>query len=184
MLRNPRQRQGAVPPAATTAAEMRPAAAQHVPGRVLVAVQLGAAHAAPVDPLRERLWNSGSRARRVLQRAGRRNFGEGNAGACSPAFQIVEELPPTRPSGGPVQASLVLALANHVADLRRLERNRIAALHNLVGEAMEFLPSRLRLPFMCPLKRRLLLAATPRTPPPRDTARCFRRSAPRTAAFR
>ena len=96
----------AVPPAAT---------AQHVPGRVLVATQRGAAHPAPVDPLRERLRNTDLRARAVLRRAGRGNFDEGNAGACS--------------------------------------------------EAMEFLPSRLRLAFVCPLKRRLLLAAVLRTSP-------------------
>ncbi len=80
-------------------------------------------------------------------------------------FQNVEELSPTLLSDSPVQAPLVLALANHVADQQRFHRDEVGALHNLVGEAMEFLPSRLRLPFLCPLKRRLLLAAALRTSP-------------------
>ncbi len=65
----------------------------------------GHAQAAAVDPPRSRLGSSGSRTRAVLRRAGR-----GNAGACSPGFQSVEELSPTLLCDGPVQASLALAL--------------------------------------------------------------------------
>ncbi len=81
MLRKPRER--ARPPTrGLDLCENAQASAQHVPGRVLVAVQRKDAHAAPVDSLREPLRNSGSSARTVLRRAGRGNFDEGNAGTC------------------------------------------------------------------------------------------------------
>ena len=91
--------------------------------------------------------------------------GTSTKGMPALAFQNVEELSPTLLSDGPVQASLVLALANHVADLQRFNHDEVVAVQNQVGEAMEFLPSRLRLPFLCPLRRRLLLAAALRTSP-------------------
>ena len=75
--------------------EYAPAAAQHVPGRVFVAVQLEAPHAAPVGLLRQRFGNLRSATRAVLRRAGRGHIDEWNAGTLSLAVQNVEEFSPT-----------------------------------------------------------------------------------------
>ena len=174
----------AVPPAAAASAQMR--GPPRSTFRAATASRSGsaAADAAPVNLLRERLRNPGSRARAVLRRAGRGTFDEGNAAACGPAFQSVEGLPPGLRGDGPVRTMRVGALADQVGTLQRLIGDEIVALHDWLGEAMEFPPSRLRLRFLCPRKRRLLPAAALRACLPRDTARGFGRIALRTAGVR
>ena len=164
MLRKPRERY-AVPPAATESAKNR---------RLRLSTSLAAfpsrSSTRPHPPHR---WARSDSAfgTRTLQReqscdvpAGG-NFDEGHSISCSPAPRNVEEVPPTLLSDGPVQATLVLSPARHVADLKCCNRDEVVALHRSVGEAVEFLPSRLRLSFMCPRKRRLLLSAVLRTSP-------------------
>ena len=111
--------------------------------------------------------------------------GTSTKGMPALALRNVEELPPTLLGDGPVQATLVRSPAKQAGDLQRLYRIELGALHRMIREAMEFLPSRLRLSFTVPAQAPpSSWRGSSKSRLPRDTARCFRRSALRTAGFR
>ena len=135
------------------------ATARHVSGRVLVTVQLEAASAATVEPLRKRLRNPVSAARAVLRRTGRENFHEG----CRARIEVsLSDNQGETLGGGSLRLRESVARAERVADLQRFHCDEIEGVHHPVGEAVEFLPPRLL----------------------RNTERCFRRMMLRTAGCR